>query len=114
MTKYRIMFLLSQRENLGSLYKFDTTKIDNETLYREFDTLEAADSYVETLLNKSGYSKNDVLVVQVKDYDISTNIEESGSGTEEPVDPTSEDKEIPESTIYYNKDTDSYFLHTNS
>ena len=113
MTKYRIMFLLSQRENLGSLYKFDTTKI-NETLYREFDTLEAADAYVETLLNKSGYSKNDVLVVRVKDYDISTNIEESGSGTEEPVDPISEDKEIPESTIYYNKYTDSYFLHKNS
>ena len=55
MTKYRLMFLLSKRENLGDLYKFDTTEIDDKIVYREFETLEEADSYVETLLNQQGY-----------------------------------------------------------
>lgn len=76
MTKYRLMFLLSKRENLGDLYKFDTTEIDDKIVYREFETLEEADSYVETLLNQQGYSKEDIIVVREKEFDIGVKIKD--------------------------------------
>ena len=86
MTKYRLMFLLSKRENLGDLYKFDTTEIDDKIVYREFETLEEADSYVETLLNQQGYSKEDIIVVREKEFDIGVKIKDDegiGDGTGE-------------------------------
>lgn len=86
MTKYRLMFLLSKRENLEDLYKFDTTEIDDKIVYREFETLEEADSYVETLLNQQGYSKEDIIVVREKEFDVGVKIkddEDIGDGTGE-------------------------------
>lgn len=86
MTKYRLMFLLSKRENLGDLYKFDTTEIDDKIVYREFETLEEADGYVETLLNQQGYSKEDIIVVREKEFDIGVKIKDDegiGDGTGE-------------------------------
>ena len=38
--KYRLMFLVSPRNNYDDLYKFDTTTINDVTQYRDFDTLE--------------------------------------------------------------------------
>ena len=92
MTKYRLMFLLSKRDNLEDLYKYDTTTIDGEIVYREFETLEEADAYVETLLNQQGYSKEDIMVVCEREFDVEVKISdeedigggdtgEGGSGT---------------------------------
>ena len=86
MTKYRLMFLLSKRENLEDLYKYDTTDINGETYYREFETLEEADSYVEVLLNQQGYSKEDILLVREREFDVGVKTEDDediGSGTGE-------------------------------
>lgn len=104
MTKYRLMFLLSKRDNLNSLYKFDIANIDGEKTYREFDTAEEVDSYVENLLNNERYSRDEIVVVQVKEYDISTNISNTIS--------TVSDKIIPKTTIYYDKNTDNFYSHT--
>lgn len=80
MSKYRIMFLLSKKENLNDLYKFDTTEIDGEVFYREFSTLEEADAYIETLLNQQGYSKEDILLVREKEFNVCIKTEDSGTG----------------------------------
>lgn len=103
MTKYRLMFLLSKRENLEDLYKFDVIDIDGEIKYREFETLEEVDTYVEDLLNKGEYSREEISVVQVKEYDIFTNISNTIS--------TVSDKIIPKTTIYYDENTDSFYSH---
>ena len=86
MTKYRLMFLLSKRDNLEDLYKYDTTDINGETYYREFETLEEADAYVEVLLNQQGYSKEDILLVCEKEFDVGVKTEDDediGGGTGE-------------------------------
>lgn len=80
MSKYRIMFLLSKKENLNDLYKFDTTEIDGEVFYREFSTLEEADTYIEILLNQQGYSKEDILLVREKEFNVCIKTEDSGTG----------------------------------
>lgn len=80
MSKYRVMFLLSKKENLNDLYKFATTEIDGEVSYREFTTLEEADAYIETLLNQQGYSKEDILLVREKEFDVCIKTEDSGTG----------------------------------
>lgn len=101
--KYRVMFLVSKRSNYQDLYKFDTTKIDQELQYREFDTIEEVDLYVENLLNEGKYSMNEILVVQVKHYDIFTNIYNSIS--------VDKDEIITKTTIYYDKNTNEYYCH---
>ena len=80
MSKYRVMFLLSKKENLNDLYKFATTEIDGVVSYREFATLEEADAYIETLLNQHGYSKEDILLVREKEFDVCIKTEDSGTG----------------------------------
>lgn len=80
MSKYRVMFLLSKKENLNDLYKFATTEIDGVVSYREFATLEEADAYIETLLNQHGYSKEDILLVREKEFDVCIQTEDSGTG----------------------------------
>ena len=35
---YRIMFVVQEKDDLGTIYKFDTTEIDGVTQYREFST----------------------------------------------------------------------------
>ena len=80
MSKYRVMFLLSKKENLNDLYKFATTEIDGVVSYREFATLEEADAYIETLLNQQGYSKEDILLVREKEFDVCIQTEDSGTG----------------------------------
>lgn len=71
---YRIMFVVQERENLETVYKFDTIEIDGEIQYREFNTETALDDYVEYLLNEGGYSKKDFIVVSVVDYDVEADI----------------------------------------
>ena len=75
--KYYIMTVKSQRDNFGSLYQFlTTTAIDNEISPVEFDSDEELDIYVEDMLNNGGYSKDDFVIIQIKDYDIKIDIVE--------------------------------------
>lgn len=75
--KYYIMTVKSQRDNFGSLYQFlTTTAIDNEISPVEFNSDEELDIYVEDMLNNGGYSKDDFVIIQIKDYDIKTDIVE--------------------------------------
>lgn len=75
MKNYRIMFVVSKKDNLESLYKFETTEIDGIVQYKEYDNLtDVADRAVELLSN--GYSKDDFIIVTVKDYNIDTDIDD--------------------------------------
>lgn len=74
MTIYRIMFVVQEKSNLETIYKFDTTEIDGEIKYREFNTETSLDDYVEYLLNEGGYAKKDFIVVSVKDYNVKSDI----------------------------------------
>lgn len=75
MKNYRIMFVASKKDNLESLYKFETTEIDGIVQYKEYDNLtDVADRAVELLSN--GYSKDDFIIVTVKDYNIDTDIDD--------------------------------------
>lgn len=71
---YRLMFVEQERENLETVYKFDTIEIDGVTQYREFTTEQELDTYIENLLNDGGYAKKDFIVVSVVDYDVETDI----------------------------------------
>lgn len=74
---YRIMFVVQEKSNLETIYKFDTTVVDGEVKYREFNTETSLDDYVEYLLNDGGYAKKDFIVVSVKDYNIKSDIFEN-------------------------------------
>lgn len=80
MSKYRVMFLLSKRDNLEDLYKYDTTEIDGQVLYREFDTVEEVDAYVETLLNDQNYSKDEILVVREREFTVNVEYDDANTG----------------------------------
>ena len=71
---YRLMFVEQERENLETVYRFDTIEIDGVTQYREFTTEQELDTYIEDLLNDGGYAKKDFIVVSVVDYDVETDI----------------------------------------
>lgn len=71
---YRLMFVEQERENLETVYRFDTIEIDGVTQYREFTTEQELDTYIEDLLNGGGYAKKDFIVVSVVDYDVETDI----------------------------------------
>lgn len=71
---YRIMFVVQEKDDLGTIYKFDTTEIDGVTQYREFNTETELDDYVEYLLNEGGRAKKDFIVVSVKDYNVKSDI----------------------------------------
>ena len=105
MSKYRLMFLLSKRKNLEDLYRYDTTDINGQKSYREFETLEEADSYVENLLNNHGYSKEDILVVSEREFDVSVNIIDDKE--DEPNDPGSSET-LPDNIVY--KDVDANII----
>ena len=74
---YRIMFVVQEKSNLETIYKFDTTVVCGEVKYREFNTETSLDDYVEYLLNHGGYAKKDFIVVSVKDYNIKSDIFEN-------------------------------------
>jgi len=82
---YRIMLIASKRANYESLYKYLTTTIDGETSPAEFETKDALDKKVESMLNDEGYSKNDFIIVEELDYSIDAKIsdESEDSGTTE-------------------------------
>lgn len=71
--KYKIMFVVSKKDNLESLYKFETTEIDKTIQYKEYTTELDLENRVIELLSK-GYSKDDFIIVTVKDYNIDTDI----------------------------------------
>lgn len=78
---YRIMFVVQEKSNLETIYKFDTIELNGEIKYREFSTDQELDTYVEDLLNDKGYAKKDFIVVSVKDYSVEADIcEDAVSG----------------------------------
>lgn len=70
--KYRIMIAKSIKENFQTLYQYLTTNIDGEIKPLELDEEDDLNSYVEDMLNNQGYSKNDFVIINVKDYTIKT------------------------------------------
>lgn len=74
--KYRIMFVVSAKENLESVYKFETTEVDGVVQCKEYTTDVDLENRVLELLN-NGYSKSDFIIVSVRDYDIDTDINNS-------------------------------------
>lgn len=72
---YRIMFVASKKNNLESLYKFETTEIDGQIYYKDYTTELDLENRVKELLN-SGYSKSDFVIVSVKNYNIETDLYE--------------------------------------
>ena len=71
---YRIMLVKSKRDNFASLYQWLTEEVEGDegTEIRpvEFETEEALDVKVESMLNDEGYAKNDFIVVKFIDYKI--------------------------------------------
>ena len=71
---YRIMVLVSEKEDYGSLYKYLTiTNIDGKIVPYEAATLEELDTQVENMLN-GNYAKKDFIIVQATDYNIGADI----------------------------------------
>ena len=69
---YRIMTVVSERADYGTLYQFLTTTNSSGAIVPvELEDLAALDAYVETMLNEKGYAKSDFLIVHVVDYTIS-------------------------------------------
>lgn len=73
---FNIMTVKEQGKDYTSTYAFKTHNVDGVVKPIEFDTLEELDTYVEDLLNNKGYAKSDFIIVEVKDYNISSNIYE--------------------------------------
>lgn len=73
---YRILDVISEKDNYQSLYRFQTTEIDGIIQPKEFETDEELDAYVEDLLNNKGYAKSDFLIVSVKEYGVKADIVE--------------------------------------
>ena len=69
--KYRIMIAKSIKDNFQTLYQYLTTNIDGEIKPLELDE-DILGVYIEEMLNNQGYSKNDFVIVNVKDYIIKT------------------------------------------
>ena len=71
--KYQIMFVAVEKENLETVYRFETTDVDATIQYKYYTTDLDLENRVKDLLN-SGYAKSDFIIVTVKDYNIETDI----------------------------------------
>lgn len=71
--KYQIMFVAVEKENLETVYRFETTDVDGTIQYKYYTTDLDLENRVKDLLN-SGYAKSDFIIVTVKDYNIETDI----------------------------------------
>lgn len=81
---FRIMNVKEQGKDYTSTYQFKTHNVDGVIKPIEFETLEELDVYVEDLLNNKGYAKSDFIIVEVKDYTISSDLyDEQQENTEE-------------------------------
>lgn len=69
---YRIMFCVSERDNLSSLYKFETEEIEGKIQYKDYTKIELKNK-VEDLLNH-GISKSDFIIISLIDYNIVTDM----------------------------------------
>lgn len=72
---YRIMLVAKEGTGeVNSLYKFFTvTNTEGKVVPYEADTLEVLDAQVEKMLN-GDYRKKDILIVQMKGFDISSDL----------------------------------------
>lgn len=71
--RYQIMFVVSEKENLESLYRFETTEIDGVIQEKYYDTDIDLENRVRELLN-NGYAKSDFIIVIKKNYNVDTDI----------------------------------------
>ena len=71
---YRIMLVKSKRDNYASLYQWLTHEVTEDDVTTvepvEFETEQALDEFVETMLNDEGYAKSDFVIVKLIDYTI--------------------------------------------
>ena len=71
---YRIMLVKSKRDNYASLYQWLTHEVTEDDVTTvepvEFETEQALDEFVETMLNDEGYAKSDFIIVKLIDYTI--------------------------------------------
>lgn len=73
---YRIMLVVKEGINYSNLYKYLTvTNTEGKVVPYEAATLEEVDAQVENMLN-GNYKKSDILVVQTKDFNISSDLYE--------------------------------------
>lgn len=72
---YRIMLVAKEGAGeVNNLYKFFTvSNTDGKIVPYEAETLEALDAQVEKMLN-GNYKKKDILIVQTKGFDISSDL----------------------------------------
>ena len=80
---FRIMNVKEQGKDYSSSYVFKTHNVDGVIKPIEFSTLEELDVYVEDLLNNKGYAKSDFIIVEVKDYTISSDLYEQQTQEEQ-------------------------------
>lgn len=66
---YRIMIVVSKKDDAKSLYQYLTSTVDNVTAPLEFDSKEALDAYVEKMLN-GNYAKSDFIIVKPVEYSL--------------------------------------------
>ena len=64
---YRIMLVVSKKENSKSLYQYLTSTVENVTSPMEFEDETSLDKYVESMLN-NGYAKSDFIIVKPVEY----------------------------------------------
>jgi hypothetical protein len=68
------MLVKSKRDNYASLYQWMTHEVTNQDVTTvepvEFETEQALDTFVETMLNNDGYAKSDFVIVKLIDYTI--------------------------------------------
>ncbi len=82
-TNYRIMLVVSSKDDYGSLYKYLTyTDTDGNIVPYETSDLSELDAKVETMLN-GDYKKSDFIIVKAYDYDVLADIYEATTSSDE-------------------------------
>ena len=89
---YRIMIAGSRRDNYKTLYQYLTTTKNGATVPIGIETDEELDIFVEDMLNKKGYAKDDFVVVNVVDYKLDATEYSEYDFNEHTDDPEPEDK----------------------
>ena len=93
---YRIMIVNKEGSGeINHLYKFFTvTDTEGKVVIFEANTLEELDTQVEKMIN-GNYRKKDILVIQTKNFEVTSNIYEAEVVEEEPDSSTDPDSTTP-------------------
>lgn len=82
---YRIMLVAKEAADVtNNLYKYLTvTNTEGKVVPYETETLEDLDAQVEKMLD-GDYKKKDILIVQIKDFTVSSDLYETSDEPESP------------------------------